>query len=1346
MAIVKNQFRVSTKLKGGGGGGEFSPMSKENNNSMSTDDEDELQKQQISMSDYDEDDLDERDNGDEDEDEEDIDSGMDSDDDVDVSELGAVGEELCQIGNQISSVPFELYDLSGLGDIFSVDVWNDCLTEEERFGLSKYLPDMDQETFLRTMMELFSGTNFHFGSPIIKLFDMLKGGLCEPRVMLYQQGWNFFQKFRHYHLVRNYQNSMVSKFALINNAWLNCKGYSIQERLRVLNLMRSQKSLMYEKREDIMLESDSSGREDVGDGFWTKKLNEFTRGSKMGPQAIYTGIPIGDASIRGRVMPNELENYENQNAKGILKLGGAKVSAAESLQGFSPSNHRGMETKSRPYDSLPVLPRKQPVVGYDVGTARHGTLPRGVLPKVGKGNEFLKSTDAFSADSLIGFPLPLRNDASHSQRKNWNLNQLAQAEDYMYTPKRGTQLPSAKVDGSSGKQNFLRNKIKDEAFSMDYPVNSEDWDIKGNKYKIRPEFRPKKNNVGFYPKAKGYEPSLSQANDMLAPSSQRSMKSEKKFKRESVRNGLGLQFRQSDETESDSSEQVDEEGTNLFRRKSAYPTGMLQARSRTLNDDLDERLHLRDVEVYTLKGKQKGKVHDPRYSHNYSTGILEDSGLSGFAKNASDNGKKAYKSVKIEHMSEPVDRMHRPLLRAHPHPSVKKKKGNVDYEYRVSNYSHDYMEEDGDLRVTHSPIYLDDRMKTDRMGKKGPLLGAHANDRHERLNMPLLECSSAAKKRKGKGDVIYVSVLDESNKGISQQQVDDPSLSKKKGKREPEVESDSPSVFSSEKGLIDADPDTKSVKKPFPLITPSIHTGFSFSVVHLLSAVRVAMVTPLADDVSDIGKHIENSDGRHCYEKEEQNGKHETVTAKPLGQPDNVMDASTSEQTSRNNLPSLTVQEIVNRVRSSPGDPCILETQEPLQDLVRGVLKIFISKTAPLGAKGWKALVSYEKSSKSWSWIGPVSSSTSDPDKVEEVTSFEAWGIPYKMLVKLVDSFANWLKNGQETLQQIGSLPPPPLELMQPNLDEKERFRDLRAQKSLTTISPSSEEVRAYFRREEVLRYLVPDRAFSYTAADGRKSIVAPLRRGGGKPTSKARDHPILKPDRPPHVTILCLVRDAAARLPGNIGTRADVCTLIKDSQYIVEDVNDLQVNQVVSGALDRLHYERDPCVQFDGERKLWVYLHRDREEEDFEDDGTSSTKKWKRPRKDATEQSDSATVNVAYPGTGEQGTVGSEAASVQSADHKSEPSSTHIGERVDILHHGLGSKEVENTGPFVGSEQGRLHQGRLMDWEGLGLNTLQENKMLCQENSTNEDYDDETFTRDRSVGLLSASIKNGVT
>lgn len=53
-------------------------------------------------------------------------------------------------------------------------------------------------------------------------------------------------------------------------------------------------------------------------------------------------------------------------------------------------------------------------------------------------------------------------------------------------------------------------------------------------------------------------------------------------------------------------------------------------------------------------------------------------------------------------------------------------------------------------------------------------------------------------------------------------------------------------------------------------------------------------------------------------------------------------------------------------------------------------------------------------------------------------------------------------------------------------------------------------------------------------------------------------------------------MKDAAARLPASIGTKADIYTLVRDSQFIMENVSDLQVNQVVSRALDRLHNEKE--------------------------------------------------------------------------------------------------------------------------------------------------------------------------
>jgi nuclear factor related to kappa-B-binding protein len=191
---------------------------------------------------------------------------------------------------------------------------------------------------------------------------------------------------------------------------------------------------------------------------------------------------------------------------------------------------------------------------------------------------------------------------------------------------------------------------------------------------------------------------------------------------------------------------------------------------------------------------------------------------------------------------------------------------------------------------------------------------------------------------------------------------------------------------------------------------------------------------------------------------------------------------------------------------------------------------------------------------------------------------------------------------------------------------------------------------------------------------------------------------------------------------------------LLRDSQYIVEDVSDAQVNQVVSGALDRLHYERDPCVQFDGERKLWVYLHREREEEDFEDDGTSSTKKWKRPKKEAAEPFEQGSVTVAYHESGEQ--TGAEL----SPDLNPEPSCGDESKRMELTDYDGKHITEDNVETSHGSEQGAMHQGHPMDWEALRLNSMRENKLLCQENSTNEDFDDEMFDIEPPE-LLSTSL-----
>ncbi|CAH9094421.1 unnamed protein product [Cuscuta europaea] len=1210
---------------------------------------------------------------DDDEEFDDCDSGAGSDD-FDLLELGESGEEFCQVGDQTCSIPFELYDLQGLDNILSMDVWNDVLNEEERFTLTQYLPDMDQETFMRTLIELLTGCNLHFGSPLKTLFNMLKGGLCEPRVALYRQGLIFFQKHQHYHTLRKYQNVMVNSFCQIRDGWQNCRGYSIEEKLRVLNIMKTQNSYISEKMEE-MEESDESEREGSGDAsFWSRRVKDRAHGQRSSMEFQYP---------HGKQISVETAKFGKQSSKGALKLtGGTRGSTIKEFSGSFPSVHHEMDIEPGSYGALPLSHHmRDRLLGdddegmYEVAVQRNKNFSRAGLKdkvKMVKKREALRGEEEYF-DSLTGSRMPhMRKDFYGPGRKK-TVNHLFDSnmssktsnarggavldlgnksnyveslqkypfEDNMIYGK--GQIPNPSLRGS-------QVELADESETI-WPGNGQqnpnylcnqaqqkygDWNYERKKYKKHQEpsdFHSGYNNRAQQPFQEKFRASI--------PIDQRGLAGSNKERRAILKN---------EDTESDSSEGINEEDEDycnnpVLRSKLAFPCDM-KSGSETRKDKF-------------VKKNKKGGFQ----SSDFDEAIL---------------------STPKEGMDLVVSRR-----------TVKKGKMAVDYGH-VNILSAKELDENY-LRG-HARHYIGDNDEDDDQpiyklaAKNGRIKGAslkgdfggpqsngmlemYGVDLQERSELQLIGCSSTVKKRKIKEGVSFIDeqAVDNNDYNNAQQAEDMSSSKKQRGKRKLESDSEKGIIFEplplpldiitrEEDNAVYHHPEVIPLqKKPFILITPTVHTGFSFSIIHLLSAIRMAMITSLLleDSLDVVGKNGDQQ-AELDANKSSLSPTHETRAA-----------------------PSLAIQEIVNRVRSNPGDPSILETQEPLQDLVRGVLKILSSKTAPLGAKGWKPLVVYEKPSKSWSWVGPMIHHEASME--EEVTSPEAWGINHKMLVKLVDSFANWLKNGQETLQQIGSLPAPPSSLAQYNLDEKERFRDLRAQKSLSTITPSLEDVRAYFRKEEVLRYSIPDRAFSYTALDGKKSIVAPLRRCGGKPTSKARDHFMLKRDRPPHVTILCLVRDAAARLPGSIGTRADVCTLIRDSQYIVEEVSDTQVNQVVSGALDRLHYERDPCVQFDTERKLWVYLHRDREEEDFEDDGTSSTKKWKRQKKeDVIDQGDAP------------------AAAITIAPYNDDDDAR------DALH---GEEDGSNN---------VIHQEAVAPPDFPGSSSL-----MCQENSTIDNFDD---------------------
>ncbi|KMZ59181.1 hypothetical protein ZOSMA_6G01120 [Zostera marina] len=154
--------------------------------------------------------------------------------DFDDSESAEVGSELIILGNQMIDFPYDLYDLPDLNGILSLDVWDTCLTEEERYSLAAFLPDMDQQTFLLTMTDLLEGGNIFFGNPLASYFNKLKGGLCSFKVSCFQKFLQFLEKQKHYHRLCSYNDNMVRKFMDMKRIWFGCQSdISGDERVRI---------------------------------------------------------------------------------------------------------------------------------------------------------------------------------------------------------------------------------------------------------------------------------------------------------------------------------------------------------------------------------------------------------------------------------------------------------------------------------------------------------------------------------------------------------------------------------------------------------------------------------------------------------------------------------------------------------------------------------------------------------------------------------------------------------------------------------------------------------------------------------------------------------------------------------------------------------------------------------------------------------------------------------------------------------------------------------------------------------------------------------------------------------
>ncbi|KAI9182392.1 hypothetical protein LWI28_024916 [Acer negundo] len=283
------------------------------------------------------------------------DPDVDLEDGSDDFELAEVNCELGLVEGQLCNIPYELYDLPNLKEILSIETWNSCLTEEERFCLSAYLPDMDQQTFCLTMKELLGGIDMYFDSPLDIFFNRLKGGFYPPNVASFRECLQFMQRRKYYHSLRSYHDNMEEMFKEMSRLWSQCeKTVGVEGRIYKWRTRR-------QKRGKTLLDLNSIPEDGDLLGEWTnsdaalhhlsKKTNPL--GSKRANNTFSSVSPDGMKFVT-----------PNCNAKGVLKL---RSSSNCSLQNHNPkitSSDLFEQCRSEPKGLLKVVP-KVPSIGLE---------------------------------------------------------------------------------------------------------------------------------------------------------------------------------------------------------------------------------------------------------------------------------------------------------------------------------------------------------------------------------------------------------------------------------------------------------------------------------------------------------------------------------------------------------------------------------------------------------------------------------------------------------------------------------------------------------------------------------------------------------------------------------------------------------------------------------------------------------------------------------------------------------------------------------------------------------------------------------------------------------------------
>ncbi|XP_065859949.1 uncharacterized protein [Euphorbia lathyris] len=308
----------------------------------------------------------------------------DSGDDSDDYELTEFNCELGMVEGQLCSIPYELYDLPDLSEILSLDTWNSCLTEEERFHLAAYLPDMDQETFCLTMKEIFYGSDLYFGNPLDVFFKRLKGGFYPPKVAHIRDALHFVKRNKYYHSLRSYNDRMIQMFIDMRSLWDQCEmSSSIEERISIWSKKRKQRVIN-------LLDLNKSPRDD----------HQLSQEISLEMEAMKSvGIKRAKGSLPSPSVNDMKCLAPNFRGKGLLK-------AKASENGLFPSHNRKVIGSKIPENFRPMPKGVLKIVPKisSVHRQQSESLPRGVQPAFLVRSQGLQDMKFSSLPAYLRFP------------------------------------------------------------------------------------------------------------------------------------------------------------------------------------------------------------------------------------------------------------------------------------------------------------------------------------------------------------------------------------------------------------------------------------------------------------------------------------------------------------------------------------------------------------------------------------------------------------------------------------------------------------------------------------------------------------------------------------------------------------------------------------------------------------------------------------------------------------------------------------------------------------------------------------------------------------------------------